>query len=663
MHHLNYRKDIDGLRGVAVLSVIAYHAFPTWIHGGFVGVDVFFVISGYLISSIIYEEIRIDDFKFWQFYLRRVMRIFPALFVVLCLCLVTGWIILLPKEFNFLNKHIASAVAFISNLTLWSESGYFDVVSDVKPLLHLWSLGIEEQFYIFWPLLIYLIWKWRQENSVLIIIFLIGGISFAFNIANVRTDKVATFYSPVARAWELLLGALLAWFFVFKKNETEKLVCRWENFLSLAGAVILTLSLLSINAQSAFPGWNALLPTCGACLLILAGPGGWINRKLLSSQILVWFGLISYPLYLVHWPLLAYSGIDNGQFPSTSEREFLVVFSIFLAWVIYAGVEKPLKSLDGNMVASTLIICMSTLGILTFTIFTVVQTPITLLSLRFSDQLFRFEATDKDYSQGLYKQKIDDFELYLNKLDAPEVLFVGDSHIEQFQPRIVTLSRERNVKAVAILSRGGCPPIPHVGQVGNKCEAFHSTLRSYLNNSPQIKTIVLGGCWNCYFIDYVENVIEHPERYTYYYDVGEGRRYFSKGDGAEYAFSELGQFINELKKRYRVFIVLDNPRSKDLDPSLFAGVERRSAILTTKREPLVSRFTPLDMRQYDLNESILNLSITSGAVPVDQLPTLCPKNTCLRIDTANRPIYRDSDHLLPSFSAHKATYIDLTITE
>ena len=206
--HPKYRPDIDGLRAVAVLSVVAFHAFPAWMKGGFIGVDVFFVISGFLISTIIFGSLERGTFSFADFYARRIKRIFPALILVLSLSLIFGWFSLLPDELNQLGKHVVAGAGFVSNFVLWSESGYFDNSADTKPLLHLWSLGIEEQFYIVWPFLLWGAWK-RQLNFFVVIISLLIG-SFILNIWLIHTNPVATFYSPLARFWELLCGSLLA---------------------------------------------------------------------------------------------------------------------------------------------------------------------------------------------------------------------------------------------------------------------------------------------------------------------------------------------------------------------------------------------------------------------------------------------------------------------
>jgi peptidoglycan/LPS O-acetylase OafA/YrhL len=343
-----YRSDIDGLRAFAVLSVVLFHAFPEWISGGFIGVDVFFVISGFLISTIIFEKLEQGSFSFTDFYARRVRRIFPALILVLVTSFVLGWCILFVSEYKQLGKHIAGGAGFVANLILWSESSYFDNLSDTKPLLHLWSLGIEEQFYIVWPPILWSAWRFGLR-SILPIIVLIALASFALNLYSIALDPVATFYSPLTRFWELLIGSLLAYVTVFsnKHPKFSNLSAQKANVYSWMGCGLFTAGLLLINKESSFPGGWALLPTLGAALMIQAGSSAWFNRVVLGNPVLVRFGLISYPLYLWHWPLLSFSRILSSGVPELEIRIGVVALSILLSWLTYRFVEKPIRFGNG----------------------------------------------------------------------------------------------------------------------------------------------------------------------------------------------------------------------------------------------------------------------------------------------------------------------------
>lgn len=337
-HQNDYRPDIDGLRAIAVLSVVVFHAFPSLAHGGFVGVDIFFVISGYLISKHIWEDLGAGTFSIATFYARRIRRIFPALFVVLLACLAMGWVILTPGEYEQLGKHVVAGAMFVSNIVFWTESGYFDNAADTKPLLHLWSLGIEEQFYIVWPLLLAFFWRYTHHLGWAMLAIL--GASLAYSTMVVRHDAVADFYSPLTRFWELALGAALALKAAHKPciGTTDRSLIAWLGLCLILGGVFI------IEKDYAFPGSWALLPTVGAACLIHAGEDAWLNRRVLSLRLLVWIGLVSYPLYLWHWPLLSFARIMESGTPSVEVRSWLVAASFVLAWLTYRFVERPIRS-------------------------------------------------------------------------------------------------------------------------------------------------------------------------------------------------------------------------------------------------------------------------------------------------------------------------------
>lgn len=360
--HPKYRPDIDGLRAIAVLSVVAFHAFPDWATGGFTGVDIFFVISGYLISTIIFENLDRGTFSFSDFYARRIKRIFPALLTVLIACYLFGWQTLLADEFKQLGKHFVAGAGFVSNLVLWSEAGYFDNSAETKPLLHLWSLGIEEQFYLIWPVVLWLGWK-RKFNLLTLIVFLVTA-SFYLNIKGIKEDPTAIFYAPHTRFWELLSGGLLAWVTLYKVDALHSIGKNFDgwlavimyrekqnndgktlsNTLSFLGLLLLAYGFWRINKEVSFPGKWAIIPVLGAALIIAAGPKAWINRVILSSKLAIWFGLISYPLYLWHWPILSFARIIENEVPSVTIRTAAVFLAIALAWLTYKLVEQPLRS-------------------------------------------------------------------------------------------------------------------------------------------------------------------------------------------------------------------------------------------------------------------------------------------------------------------------------
>lgn len=338
---LPYRSDIDGLRALAIVPVVLFHAFPTFFPAGFVGVDIFFVISGYLITRIILIEFQQQRFSIKNFYARRIRRIFPALAFVLFTSLAFAWVMMTPHEFQKLGKHTAGGVSFISNFMFMKEVGYFDSAADTKPLLHLWSLAIEEQFYIFWPLLLWFLVKssWRAGKVFLALALA----SFLMNVGLIHLKPAFVFYSPLTRSWELILGAIAAIQSTNPNPLIESLIQRYKSYLSTAGLFLLSVSFYLIDDSSIFPGWNALLPTVGAVLLIASGPGAFLNKNLLSNRLLVWVGLISFPLYLWHWPLISFARIINAELPSLEVRIILIMVSFLLAWLTFEFIEKPVR--------------------------------------------------------------------------------------------------------------------------------------------------------------------------------------------------------------------------------------------------------------------------------------------------------------------------------
>jgi peptidoglycan/LPS O-acetylase OafA/YrhL len=337
---IRYRRDIDGLRGIAILLVLGFHAAPQYFKAGFTGVDIFFVISGYLISRIIYDGIASGTFSFRQFYIRRVRRIFPALSIVLFASFGLGWFLLVPADFALLGKHIVATAAFCLNIVLWQEAGYFDVSSLNKLLLHLWSLGVEEQFYLVRPPLLVLMLK--AKRLVVPLLALILGASFLWSAFTTPIWPVAAFYLPFARLWELVAGGALAWIERDPAREGGVRSRLLNELFSTFGVALLAASMFLISAASAFPGYLAALPVAGAVLL-LAGRTGWANRYVLSNGVLVFLGLISYPLYLWHWVLLTFATMDRETPASWQVLCLVVAASIAAAWLTYRLVEVPLR--------------------------------------------------------------------------------------------------------------------------------------------------------------------------------------------------------------------------------------------------------------------------------------------------------------------------------
>lgn len=342
-HSLKYRPEIDGLRALAVLSVLVFHAFPKVLPGGFVGVDIFFVISGYLISKILFDSFEQGRFTYRDFYRRRIVRIFPALVLVLLAVLGAGWLFFLSTEFELLGKHVFASAAFYQNINLLRESGYFDLSADFKPLLHIWSLAVEEQFYVVWPPLVWILMKRRSSlfrTTVILLLF-----SFAAGLGRIGQHPSSAFYEIQFRYWELLAGALVGWIHTYPENFKRRFLN--SETRGVVGLLLLIAAFALIDEKRVFPGAWALLPVVGSALLISAQGLTRVNR-LLAHRGLVAIGLISYPLYLWHWPLLTFARI---LMPSVALRlggaagvkTACLAASFALAWFTYKFVEQPFR--------------------------------------------------------------------------------------------------------------------------------------------------------------------------------------------------------------------------------------------------------------------------------------------------------------------------------
>jgi peptidoglycan/LPS O-acetylase OafA/YrhL len=339
---LTHRRDIDGLRGIAVLAVLVFHAFPTALGAGFVGVDVFFVISGYLITRIILREQAGGVFSLMRFFQRRIHRIFPALLLVLTACLALGWWGLMPPEFKQLGAQVAAGGAFVANILFWQQAGYFDAAAQLKPLLHLWSLGIEEQYYLLWPLFL-LLWRGRPRG-LLASSLALALLSLAFNSLLLASWPEATFYLLHSRFWELLAGGLLAMSPALRTTPPATLSSTLlRNLGAITGLLLIGLAMALFGQPAPYPGWRALLPVGGTALVIGAGASCRVNRVLLSNRPLVAIGLISYPLYLWHWPVLAFARVLLPQATSPAWLATLLLVSGLLAWATYRWLELPLR--------------------------------------------------------------------------------------------------------------------------------------------------------------------------------------------------------------------------------------------------------------------------------------------------------------------------------
>jgi peptidoglycan/LPS O-acetylase OafA/YrhL len=335
--HDSYRAEIDGLRAVAVLAVLLFHVGVPGFGGGFVGVDVFFVISGYLITRLILGELDRERFTFARFYGRRARRLFPALFVTLAATLAGGIVLLSPLHLEDLALSLVYTLLSLSNVFFWTQAGYFDTASEFKPLIHTWSLGVEEQFYLVWPLSVVLAYRLRRRTGVLALIVAVGLSSLVAAEYAAGTAPDAAFLLTPFRICELALGAACLWL------ETPVTAPRWcREVLTLAGLAAIAYTVHTYSRGHRFPGLAAMLPCVGAALVIVAGRAPF-SGAVLANRVAVGIGLISYSLYLVHWPLLTLRRYGRPAAWSRTEMGAIIAGSFVLATAMYFVVERPFR--------------------------------------------------------------------------------------------------------------------------------------------------------------------------------------------------------------------------------------------------------------------------------------------------------------------------------
>jgi peptidoglycan/LPS O-acetylase OafA/YrhL len=629
----SYRPDVDGLRAVAVLAVLAFHAFPDFAPGGFAGVDVFFVISGFLITGIILGGLADGSFTFAGFYWRRVRRLFPALVLVLAACLALGWLVLLPDEYRQLGRHVAAGAGFVSNIVLWREAGYFDTAAELKPLLHLWSLGVEEQYYLVWPVLLVLLRKSPQLMFCAIVG--VAAASLAANLWLTYQHPDAAFFLPVGRFWELLCGSLLAYL-----AHHRRLAGGAVELKAWLGAALLAASAALLDPLRDFPGAWALLPVMGTVLVVWAGPCAWINRRVLAHPAAVLLGLISYPLYLWHWPLLAFARIVHGGEPPLALRVALCALSVLLAWMTYELLEKKVRhagrwalqrravpALAGSMAA------LGLAGILAL------QGSLAPQSASLP-QVREISSASSDWDHGGKRTIPGD--------SGRSVLFFGDSHMQQLWPRVKKVATERAapVHTILLRSAGGCAPVPGIERKGYRCASFvEQSLR--LAREPHVETVVIAASW----LGFV--------RREDYYRVGDPERVALDlaAPESEWVLQGFQAALAQLTAAgKRVVLVLSAPRGAALDPKSIIDrdgltVRLRTALPAVPRSELAALTGPIDAR-------LRRIAAAVGASVIDPAEWLCTASLCPAFDESGRPLYRDASHLRASTARERFTAVD-----
>lgn len=495
----NYRPDVDGLRAIAIIPVVFYHAGFTSFGGGFVGVDVFFVVSGYLITSLILPEAIQGKFSIVNFYERRIRRIFPPLFTMMLVTLAVSYWLMWPLAFKDFGQSLVAATAFASNFLFWMRQGYFDSPAETRPLLHTWSLAVEEQFYIVFPVYLMIVARWfpRLLKPLTVIIAIL---SFGLSLYSVAFAPTAAFYLAPSRTWELLLGAMLA-MKIFPPIRSQKLCAA----LAAAGLVLIALAVALLSQHSPFPGAYALLPCVGTFLVIYAGAGEQnIVGRLLSVRWLVFIGLISYSFYLWHWPLFVFAELYLVRDITTQEAWALIAFSALLAFLSWKFIESPFRLRRVAASRRSLFLMAGA------TMFATVLLGLPLhftegLPQRMSPQARQLASISYDcLSRRERCDILQPEDVRFDRLCAlgaegsakPDFILWGDSHGEFVIDAVSQVAAKVNRTGLQITSEG-CPPLLGISRPDRnyrQCPAFSNAALKVVAD-PQIRQVILVARW------------------------------------------------------------------------------------------------------------------------------------------------------------------------
>ena len=498
---MKYRAEIDGLRALAVVPVILFHAGFELFSGGFVGVDVFFVISGYLITTILIEDLENQRFSLVNFYERRARRILPALFFVMFVCIPFAWMWMLPSQMKDFSQSLVAVSLFASNILFWKESGYFDAAAEEKPLLHTWSLAVEEQYYVLFPIFLFLAWRYGK-NRLFWMIVAMAAFSLLLSEWGWRNKATANFYLAPTRAWELFAGSIAA--FIVQKNGVRK-----NNFLALLGLAAITFSIFAYDESTPFPSVYALVPVLGVVLLILYADKETLVAKLLSTKMFVGIGLISYSAYLWHQPLLAFARIKSqNEFNelSITLMPILLIASLLLAYLSWKYVETPFR--NKTNISRNNILILSALGIFLFSTFGFIghkENGFWNRLENYQQEILQWEYYPREiaYREGdCYLRPEQNYTQFKSEctIVKSNTLIWGDSHSAAFA------SGWRVGRDIDQLTSSGCPPIintdfpsrPHCAEINRYIMEVVS--------EKKYETVILHSLWIRYSEKQLDNI-------------------------------------------------------------------------------------------------------------------------------------------------------------
>lgn len=597
---MKYRAEIDGLRALAVVPVILFHAGFGLFRGGFVGVDVFFVISGYLITTILIEDIENKRFSIVSFYERRARRILPALFLVMLVCIPFAWIWMLPSQMNDFSQSLIAVSFFASNILFWQESGYFDAAAEEKPLLHTWSLAVEEQYYLLFPIFLILAWRFGK-NKVFWMIVAMASVSLLLSEWGWRNRATANFYLAPTRAWELLSGSIAA--FVIHRKGVEK-----NNSLAFLGLSAIVFSIFFYDEKIPFPSVYTLVPVLGVVLLILYAQRETLAAKILSTKAFVGIGLISYSAYLWHQPLFAFAKVLAPEHPSSELMLTLCMLSIFLAYFSWKFIETPFRK---KAISQKIILMFSALGLIAFAAFGSYGYVSDGFASRFQASVHGYQTT-AEYMREVNTRFVrcepetiaitrPTYEgmLHCNQSEKGEAdwIILGDSHAEHLFPGIAN-----NTKNNVVFYVGDQPYLTK--------EKFLDVYQ-YISSLESKKIIFVT-------MRYITRIVNNQEFET--------------------SYRQLANYTSDLG--HTLILVGDVPMFKThAERCLYGSYEQIEKHCSISRDEWIGQKNRSEPYLKTLADEFSNVFF----IEVGSL--FCSEQRCSMLDKSNNILFRDTDHL------------------
>lgn len=632
---MKYRPEIDGLRALAVFPVILFHAGFELFSGGFVGVDVFFVISGYLITTILIQDIENKRFSIINFYERRARRLLPALFFVMLLCIPFAWMWMLPSQVKDFSQSLVAVSLFASNVLFWRESGYFEAAAEEKPLLHTWSLAVEEQYYLIFPIFLILAWRFGK-NRVFWMIVVIAAISLLLSEWGWRNKTTANFYLAPTRAWELLAGSMAA--FIVQKQGVRK-----DNALALVGLSAIVFSIFLYDETTPFPSIYALLPVLGVVLLVLYADKETFTAKLLSGKAIVGVGLISYSAYLWHQPLFAFARIRTIDQPLPIIMIALSILSILLAYFSWRYIEKPfrqsLRISRKNIFITSIfsIVSLIAIGYAGHSTDGFKSYLLNAQQIELIDSMERSNLPDCN-------QIIDECLQQIEVIGPGNIVLLGDSNAYHFSVGLKNISMDLGYTFQS-LTFPGCMPLAEFYSLDQspalnaKCLSFNKQIKERLSSlNDRIDVIVVSAAWLLYF--YGKDLLKNVGNYTGIPVVSntrlslDGENQIQTEEREEIFFQYFNNLFSQLSSSAKKVIVVG-----PLPPSI-VRFDNKFAIYNPRLIAKDEYFSSISSFSKVFNNALSSYQVLN----IDLASELCSEGVC-KVSRDNKFLYGDPTHL------------------